>query len=135
MQNAILEALFEVKLLIHKYSLLWDLTTMADVFYQRHIFFCCNKKKDDTGCGFLGGEEAFIFAKDFLKLNDWWGEGKCRVSKSGCLGRCELGPTCVVYPEGIWYSYVDESDIKEIIEKHVIGGNIVSRLQLQQINS
>ena len=46
------------------------------------------------------------------------GPGKIRVNKSLCLDRCEEGPICVVYPEGTWYTYVDESDIDEIIESH-----------------
>ena len=43
------------------------------------------------------------------------GAGKIRVNQSGCLDRCEEGPVCVVYPEGTWYTYVDEMDVDEII--------------------
>ena len=100
------------------------------MFYKRHIFFCCNKKADNTGCGFLSGEESFALAKKLLQSHDMWGSGKYRASKSGCLGRCELGPTCVVYPDGAWYSYVDETDVKEIIERHVLNGEAVTRLQI-----
>lgn len=100
------------------------------MFYNRHIFFCTNRKTDNTGCGFLSGEESFLLAKKYLQTNDAWGVGKCRASKSGCLGRCESGPVCVVYPDGIWYTYVDETDVKEIIEKHVLSGEIVTRLQI-----
>lgn len=89
-----------------------------------------NKKADNTGCGFLSGEESFMLAKQLLQSHDCWGIGKFRASKSGCLGRCESGPMCVVYPDSIWYSYVDEEDIKEIIEKHVINGEVITRLQI-----
>jgi (2Fe-2S) ferredoxin len=34
----------------------------------------------------------------------------------------------VVYPEETWYSYIDREDIDEIIEKHLIGGEVVERL-------
>jgi len=58
------------------------------------------------------------------------GPGKIRVNKALCMDRCEEGPICVVYPEGIWYTYVDESDIDEIIESHLLNGNPVERLKI-----
>jgi len=100
------------------------------MFYTRHLFFCTNKKADETGCGFLGGEEAFVIAKKHIQALAIWGEGKCRASKSGCLGRCESGPVCVVYPDGCWYTYVDEADIKEIINEHLVLGRQVERLRI-----
>lgn len=100
------------------------------MFYKRHIFFCCNKKPNETGCGFLAGEESFGFAKMYLQSLDQWGEGKYRASKSGCLGRCAEGPVCVIYPDGVWYTYFDENDIRQIIDEHLINGNIVANLQL-----
>jgi (2Fe-2S) ferredoxin len=66
----------------------------------------------------------------YLQSLDQWGEGKYRASKSGCLGRCALGPVCVVYPEGLWYSYVDDSDVQEIIDSTVLKGEIVARLAI-----
>ena len=100
------------------------------MFYTRHIFFCTNLKANGTGCGTLSGEESFAFAKMYLQSLDMWGEGKVRASKSGCLGRCDNGPVCVVYPDGIWYTYVDENDVREILDEHVLKGNIVNRLQV-----
>lgn len=101
------------------------------MYFQRHIFFCTNKRPDGTGCGYIVPEsESFALAKPYMKEIGILGEGKCRASKSGCLGRCEDGPVCVIYPDGIWYSYVDQNDIKEIIDKHLVHGKIVSRLQI-----
>ena len=54
-----------------------------------------------------------------------------RVNAAGCLDRCELGPTMVIYPEGVWYTYRDAADIDEILTTHVIGGGRVARLMLQ----
>jgi (2Fe-2S) ferredoxin len=34
----------------------------------------------------------------------------------------------VVYPEAVWYTYVDRADIDEIIEEHLQGGRVVERL-------
>jgi len=37
----------------------------------------------------------------------------------------------VVYPQGTWYTYVDNQDIDEIIDVHLVGGKIVERLQIR----
>ena len=62
-----------------------------------------------------------------LKLS---GAGKVRVNSAGCLDRCDEGPVAVVYPEGIWYTYVDRDDIDEIISEHLQNGRVVSRLRI-----
>ena len=56
------------------------------------------------------------------------GPGKVRVNKAGCLDRCAAGPVAVVYPEAVWYTYVDEHDIDEIVESHLKNGQVVERL-------
>jgi len=53
-----------------------------------------------------------------------------RVNIAGCLDRCELGPTMVIYPEGTWYNYQSMADVDEIIERHLIAGQRVERLRL-----
>jgi (2Fe-2S) ferredoxin len=58
------------------------------------------------------------------------GSGKIRVNKAGCLDRCADGPVMVVYPAGVWYTLVDQEDVEEIIQSHLINGRPVARLQL-----
>ena len=53
-----------------------------------------------------------------------------RINQAGCLDRCELGPVLVIYPEETWYTYVDESDIDEIVEEHLVHGRVVERLKV-----
>jgi (2Fe-2S) ferredoxin len=53
-----------------------------------------------------------------------------RVNKAGCLDRCAGGPVAVVYPEAVWYTYVDQQDIEEIVQVHLKGGQVVDRLVL-----
>jgi (2Fe-2S) ferredoxin len=36
----------------------------------------------------------------------------------------------VVYPEGTWYTYVDQADIDEILREHLQHGRVVERLKL-----
>jgi (2Fe-2S) ferredoxin len=53
------------------------------------------------------------------------------VNKAGCLDRCELGPVAVVYPDAVWYTFVDEHDIDEIVDSHLRDGRPVERLKLE----
>lgn len=100
------------------------------MFYKKHIFFCTNKKDNESGCGNISGDSGFAYTKMYLQALDQWGEGKLRASKSGCLGRCGFAPTCVVYPDGVWYSYLDNDDLKEIIDKHLLSNEVVERLKI-----
>jgi (2Fe-2S) ferredoxin len=102
-------------------------------YYQRHLFFCTNDRGADAerpSCNQCGSGALREFAKTGVKKLGLSGKGKVRVNTSGCLDRCEEGPVCVVYPEGVWYTYIDEEDIDEIIESHVINGIPVERLRL-----
>lgn len=53
-----------------------------------------------------------------------------RINSAGCLDRCELGPTLVVYPEGVWYTVQTPRDIDEVLETHLRDGGRVERLIL-----
>jgi (2Fe-2S) ferredoxin len=58
------------------------------------------------------------------------GHGQIRINSAGCMDRCDQGPVVVVYPEGVWYTYVDNDDLDEIIASHLQGGEVVERLRL-----
>ena len=51
-----------------------------------------------------------------------------RVTKSGCLSLCDIGPNMVIYPQGVWYSGVRRQDLEEIVENHLVHGKPVARL-------
>jgi len=70
------------------------------------------------------------YAKDKIKALNLNGKGKIRVNSAGCMDRCDEGPVLVVYPDGVWYTYVDKHDIDEIIEEHLLNGRIVTRLKI-----
>ncbi len=102
-------------------------------FYQKHVFFCVNQKDNDKKCcQNAAASDFFVYARDSLKARNSFGPDKIRVSSSGCLGRCAKGPTIVVYPDNIWYSYANFADIDEIIESHLLGQKIVERLRLHE---
>jgi len=98
-------------------------------YYERHIFFCLNKRTNgENCCADYNAEAAFDRCKSQVKAQDLAGPGKVRVNKAGCLDRCAAGPVAVVYPEAVWYTYVDHQDIDEIVESHLKNGRIVERL-------
>ncbi|MDB5743074.1 MAG: Ferredoxin-like protein [Polaromonas sp.] len=98
-------------------------------YYERHIFFCLNQRGNaEASCAALGAQHAFDRCKAQVKAAGLAGPGKVRVNKAGCLDRCAGGPVAVVYPEAVWYSYVDASDIDEIVESHLKNGQVVKRL-------
>jgi len=102
-------------------------------FYQRHVFFCCNQRDasaDRPSCNAKGASQMRDYAKGRVKALGLAGEGKVRINQAGCLDRCEEGPCIVVYPDAVWYTYVDQADIDEIIEEHVKNGRIVERLRM-----
>jgi len=98
-------------------------------YFKRHIFFCLNERKNNEACcAQHNAQAAFDHCKARVKDLGLAGPGQVRVNKAGCLDRCSGGPVAVVYPEGVWYSYVDQSDIDEIVESHLKNGQIVERL-------
>jgi len=97
-------------------------------FYKKHVFFCNNLRQNGKKCCENAGASHF---RDYTKAKiKALALENIRINTSGCLGRCELGPAIVVYPEGIWYTYHNENDIDEIIHEHLVNDRIVTRLQL-----
>ena len=98
-------------------------------YYKHHIFFCLNKRDNgEACCADHNADAMFAHCKARVKSEGLNGPGKVRVNKAGCLDRCAAGPVAVVYPEGVWYTYVDQNDVDEIVESHLKNGKVVERL-------
>ena len=98
-------------------------------YFERHIFFCLNERTNgEACCAQHQAQQAFDHCKSRVKQLGLAGPGKVRVNKAGCMDRCAGGPVAVVYPEAVWYTYVDRSDIDEIVESHLRDGQVVERL-------
>ncbi len=98
-------------------------------FYKYHVFFCLNQRENSEACcADKGAEAAFDHMKACVKKLGLSGEGSVRINRSGCLDRCNLGPLMVIYPQAIWYTFVDNDDIDEIVENHLVNGIVVERL-------
>ncbi len=105
---------------------------MSDTpYFQKHVFFCMNQREDGRPCcAERGAQAAQEHAKKRIKQLDLNGPGKIRINKAACLDRCDEGPVLVVYPQGTWYTYIDQSDIDEIIDVDLVGGGVVERLKI-----
>lgn len=100
-------------------------------FYRVHLFVCTNRRPEGHPRGSCAakGSEAL---RDYMKARaKELGLADIRVNSAGCLDRCELGPTMVIYPEGVWYGFKTHDDIDEILRVHVAEGGRVERLMLK----
>ena len=97
--------------------------------FQRHVFVCINERPADHPkgcCKAKGGVEVRDRLKDELAKR---GISKIvRANNAGCLDQCEYGVSVVVYPEQVWYGGVTVDDIPELVDKHIVGGEVVERL-------
>jgi len=91
--------------------------------YRCHVFVCTS---GDT-CPQQGDVEKFV---KVLRAGAAHAgkQVEVRVNKAGCFSQCGHGPMIVVYPENVWYGGVQESDLPEILESHILGGRPVKRL-------
>lgn len=102
----------------------------AEPFYRSHIFCCVNRRADGHlrgCCENKGASKLRAHLKARVKMR---GIKNVRVNAAQCLDRCELGPTMVIYPEGVWYTYRTREDLDEILERHILKGERVERLML-----
>lgn len=100
-------------------------------YYETHVFCCVNERPAGHARGCCKGRGAERLRNYMKARAKELGLENIRINQSGCLDRCELGPTMVIYPEGIWYSYHSVEDAEEIIQRHLIKGERVLRLLLQ----
>jgi len=97
--------------------------------YKYHIFICINQRPDDDPRGCCSEKGSEVIRAAFKKEIEKRGLKHCvRVNQAGCLDTCAMGPSVVIYPEGVWYTVKTVADVDEIIEGHLIGGHRVERL-------
>jgi NADP-reducing hydrogenase subunit HndC len=91
--------------------------------YETHVFVCTSG--DD--CPKDGDVEQFVkyLRGEVVKAGR---QQDIRINKSGCFSQCGHGPMIVVYPENVWYAGVQQSDLQEIVQSHILGGQAVERL-------
>ena len=101
-------------------------------YYHYHVFFCTNLRENgETCCEQCNATEIRAYAKARVKELGLSGAGKVRINTAGCLDRCAEGPVIVVYPNEVWYTYVDREDVEEIIQQHLLKNTVVERLLIK----
>ena len=89
--------------------------------YRSHVLVC-----GGTGCTSSGSQRIIDRLEKEIAAPGLSEE--VGVVKTGCFGLCALGPIMIVYPEGTFYSMVQEDDIPEIVAEHLLKGRVVTRL-------
>jgi (2Fe-2S) ferredoxin len=83
--------------------------------YKCHLFVCIKSRDGERkSCGDEGSMDIKALLKD--EINDRGWKGRVRVSETGCLGVCGVGPNIMIYPQGVWLTQVKQSDVPEILE-------------------
>ena len=95
-----------------------------DIF-RSHILICRG-----TGCTSSGSDQVADAFDKYIKEEGL--EQEVKVVRTGCFGLCEVGPIVIVYPEGAFYSRVEEKDVQEIVKEHLVKGRVVKRLLYQE---
>lgn len=102
---------------------------VVDAPLTRHVFVCTG-----TACSSFGSQavlEKFwevLAEKGLLYGKRGSLEGPVIVTTCGSVGLCQVGPSVLIYPEGVWYYNVQPEDVEEIAESHLIGNRPVERL-------
>ena len=96
--------------------------------FRYHVYLCTQEKPDPKApsCTNRGGKEVLEALR--AELGKTGLADEIHVTSSGSLGLCERGPNMVVYPEGVWYSGVQKTDVPEIVREHFMNNRPVERL-------
>jgi (2Fe-2S) ferredoxin len=100
------------------------------LFNDCHVFCCTNVRPANHERGSCARKGAVQLRESMKTMAKELGVSRVRINASGCLDRCGLGPSMVIYPEGVWYRYETEADIAQILSTHVKNGGRVPSLTL-----
>jgi len=114
-----------------------ELAPIAAAPIRHHVFVCTGKSCSARDS--VEGRNAFeqelterhlLFGREAKGKNP---NGSIVLTECASVGFCSIGPAVMVYPEGVWYAQVQASDVREIIEEHLLNGRVVERLALMKV--
>jgi (2Fe-2S) ferredoxin len=97
--------------------------------FERHMFFCAHERDADAPRECCAAKRSLALMKAVKTAAKAEGIPGFRVQKAGCLGQCERGISCVVYPEGVWYTLTGQENIPELLE-HLRNGTVAEHLRM-----
>jgi (2Fe-2S) ferredoxin len=95
--------------------------------FRYHVYACQQEKPGNAPCCAARGSAAVLDALRKEIAANALGD-VVQITTAGSLGLCERGPNMVVYPDGVWYSGVQVTDVPEIVREHLENGRPVARL-------
>ena len=103
--------------------------------FKKHIFVCINERPSDDPRGCCSAKNSKQIQEHFSSEVKKRGlKGSVRANKAGCLDHCAYGPSVVIYPEGVWYTVRTLEDVDEIMDRHIVKGEVVERLLMAARN-
>jgi len=94
--------------------------------FRMHVFVCTNERSSDSPRGCCAAKNSLEILTRLKRAARTEGLKDVRVNKAGCLDNCESGPSCVIYPEGIWYTLPENDEGMERILQHLAGGDVAN---------
>ena len=93
--------------------------------FRKHVFVCTNQRGAENSRECCSSKNSLELLTRLKRGARAAGLDDVRVNKSGCLDNCEYGPSCVIYPEGTWYTLPDNDEGLNRIIEHLKGGSVV----------
>jgi len=98
---------------------------------EKHIFVCTQNRPQGHprgSCAYSGSPEIMNEFMNEIQARNLF--EKIALTNTGCMGPCMMGPSVLVYPEGVMYGKLKKDDVKTIIEQHLLGGEPVAGLMV-----
>lgn len=93
---------------------------------EKHILVC-----HGTGCT---SSKSPKIIENFRKILEEKHIENVKVIQTGCFGLCAKGPIVIIRPEDVFYAMVKPEDCEEIIDTHIVKGELVKRLLCKDID-
>lgn len=86
--------------------------------HKRHVMVCVGPRCVASGAW----ETLDKLRTEVADLGMNTGEHRVLVTRSGCLGPCNMAPLALVYPEGSWYAVPNDDVVYAIVHEHLVAG-------------
>ena len=87
---------------------------------EKHVFICTQNRPQGHPRGSCAANGSAEIINEFM--NQIQGRNlfeKIGLTNTGCLGPCMMGPSVLVYPDGVLYGRVSKDDVTTIIDHHL----------------